>query len=221
MNEPTLPFQVVVESVEKRAFASAIAWPGWCRSGKDETLALERLVAYAPRYARVAAKAGHAFPGRMTTDDLVVVERTPGNAGTAFGVPSRVADVDLHRVSSAEARRLTDIVIACWEVLAEIAAQAPPELRKGPRGGGRDRDKVVAHVEEAERSYARSIGVRLPPTAPIPEVRDAIVEVLGLNSDGSPLPGGAWTQRYAARRIAWHILDHAWEIEDRSEPAPG
>ena len=54
---------------------------------------------------------------------------------------------------------------------------------------------------------------------PIAEVRSAIVEVLGLNSDGSPLPGGAWTQRYAARRIAWHILDHAWEIEDRSEPA--
>jgi hypothetical protein len=221
VNEPTLPFQVVVESVEKRAFASAVAWPGWCRSGKDEARAIEQLASYAPRYAKVAAKAGHAFPERVTTDDLVVVERTAGNAGTAFGVPSRVGDVDLHRVASAEARRLTDIVIACWEVLAEIAAKAPAELRKGPRGGGRDRDKVVAHVEEAEHSYARSIGVRLPPTTPISEVRDAIVEVLGLSSDGSPLPGGAWTQRYAARRIAWHILDHAWEIEDRSEPAPG
>ena len=27
----------------------------------------------------------------------------------------------------------------------------------------------------------------------------------------------AWPVRYAARRIAWHVLDHAWEIEDRSE----
>ena len=98
----------------------------------------------------------------------------------------------------------------------------PPELRKGPRGGGRDRDKVVAHVEEAERSYAKSIGIRLPRTAPI---------------DGGPgrdrrgararqrrvaaARAAAWTQRYAARRIAWHVLDHAWEIEDRSEPTPG
>ncbi|MET0771670.1 MAG: hypothetical protein ABWZ82_01190 [Candidatus Limnocylindrales bacterium] len=221
MSEPTPPFQVVTETAEKRAFASAAAWPGWSRSGKDEALALEQLASYAPRYARVAAKAGLSFPERVTTADLEVVERTPGGSGTAFGVPGRVAEVDLHRVSSAEARRLTDIVIACWDVLADVVAAAPAELRKGPRGGGRDRDKVVAHVEESERSYARSIGIELPPTAPITAVRAEIVEVLGLNSDGSPLPGGAWTQRYAARRIAWHILDHAWEIEDRSEPHPG
>jgi hypothetical protein len=221
VSEPTLPVQVVIEAVETRAFASAVAWPGWSRSGKDEARALERLASHAPRYALVAAKAGLSFPERVTSEDLEVAERTAGNASTAFGVPGRVAELDLHRVSSAEARRLTDIVIACWEFLDEAAAAAPAELRKGPRGGGRDRDKVVAHVEEAERSYARSIGVRLPETTPIGDVRAAIVEVLGLNSDGSPLPGGAWTQRYAARRIAWHILDHAWEIEDRSEPTPG
>jgi hypothetical protein len=207
--------------VEKRAFASAAAWPGWSRSGKDEALALEQLASYARRYAVVVAKAGLSFPDRVTSADLEVVERTEGGSGTAFGVPGRVAELDLHRVSSAEARRLTDIVIACWEVLADVVVAAPAELRRGPRGGGRDRDKVVAHVEESERSYAKSIGIRLPPAAPITDVRAEIVEVLGLNSDGSPLPGGAWTQRYAARRIAWHVLDHAWEIEDRSEPTPG
>jgi hypothetical protein len=221
VSDPTAPFQVVIEAADTRAFASAVAWPGWSRSGKDEALAIERLVGHAPRYALVAAKAGLSFPERLTADDLEVVERAQGNASTAFGVPGRVAELDLHRVSSAEARRLTDIVIACWEVLDEVVAAAPAELRKGPRGGGRDRDKVVAHVEEAERAYARNIGLRLEPSTPIADVRSAIVEVLGLNSDGSPLPGGAWTQRYAARRIAWHILDHAWEIEDRSGSAPG
>lgn len=220
MSEPTPSFQVVIEAVEKRAFASAVAWPGWSRSGKDGALAVERLASYAPRYALVARKAGLSFPDRVAIDDLEVAERSAGNASTAFGVPGRVAELDLHRVSSADARRLTDIVIACWEVLDEVAAGAPAELRKGPRGGGRDRDKVIAHVAEAERSYARSIGLRLPETTPVTDVRDAIVEVLGLSSDGSPLPGGAWTQRYAARRIAWHVLDHAWEIEDRSGPAP-
>jgi hypothetical protein len=221
VREDATRLPVIIEAVEKRAFASAVAWPGWCRPGRDEAQALEALARYAPRYALVAARAGIAFPSPVAVEDLEVAERDAGNASTSFGVPGRVAELDLHRVSSAEARRLTDIVIACWDVLADVAASAPAELRKGPRGGGRDRDKVVAHVEEAERSYARSIGVRLPADTPIGEVRAAIVEVLGLSSDGSPLPGGAWSQRYAARRIAWHVMDHTWEIEDRSEPAPG
>jgi hypothetical protein len=221
VREDATRLPVIIEAVEKRAFASAVAWPGWCRPGRDEAQALEALARYAPRYALVAARAGIAFPSPVAVEDLEVAERDAGNASTSFGVPGRVAELDLHRVSSAEARRLTDIVIACWDVLADVAAGAPAELRKGPRGGGRDRDKVVAHVEEAERSYARSIGVRLPADTPIGEVRAAIVEVLGLSSDGSPLPGGAWSQRYAARRIAWHVMDHTWEIEDRSEPAPG
>ena len=87
---------------------------------------------------------------------------------------------------------------------------APASLRKGPRGGGRDRDKVVAHVEDSERSYARSIGLRPAKDAPIDEIRAHVMEVFRLGTDGSPLPGGTWPLRYAARRITWHVLDHAW-----------
>jgi hypothetical protein len=29
-------------------------------------------------------------------------------------------------------------------------------------------------------------------------------------------PGAAWQARYVIRRCAWHALDHAWEIEDKS-----
>ena len=57
--------------------------------------------------------------------------------------------------------------------------------------------------------------------------RRALLNVLGAASTGEPLkergpeaplkaPGKRWPPRYAARRIAWHALDHAWEIEDRS-----
>ena len=46
----------------------------------------------------------------------------------------------------------------------------------------------------------------------------SILGVLGRRSDGSPLAGRKWPARYAARRIAWHALDHAREMEDRSEP---
>jgi hypothetical protein len=48
--------------------------------------------------------------------------------------------------------------------------------------------------------------------------RAAILTILREPSDGSPLADRRWTARYAGRRIAWHALDHAWEIEDRTEP---
>lgn len=214
------PIEVIIEAADKRTFASAVGWPGWSRSGKDETLALDALARYAPRYAAVARRAGLDVPGTVAPGELVVVERDEGDASTAFGVPGRVAELDLRPVTSAEAKRLALIVRASWETLTDVAASAPAELRKGPRGGGRDRDKVVSHVQDAEHSYARSMGLRLPASAPVEEVRAGIIEVLSLGSDGSPLPGGTWPQRYAARRVAWHVLDHAWEIEDRSEPAP-
>lgn len=208
---PTL--RVVVEVAGKRAFASALDWPGWARAGKSEALAIESLLAYRDRYAAIAALAGHRLPD---SPDVEVVERQTGNATTEFGVPGLVAELELVPVTSADAQRLVGLVRATWQWLEEVAASAPAELRKGPRGGGRDRDKVVAHVDEAERYYARSIGIRLPASTPIGEVREEIVRTLSLPSDGSALPGGTWPQRYAARRIAWHVMDHAWEIEDRS-----
>ena len=43
------PVDVFVESGRKRVFASALDWPGWCRSGRTEELAIEALAAYLPR----------------------------------------------------------------------------------------------------------------------------------------------------------------------------
>jgi hypothetical protein len=56
-----------------------------------------------------------------------------------------------------------------------------------------------------------------PPSdrAAVDAMRAAILEVLARPSDGSPVAGRKWPQRYAARRIAWHALDHTWEIEDK------
>ena len=105
-----------------------------------------------------------------------------------------------------------------------MAAKAPPTLRKGPRGGGRDRTRCVGHVVEADHAYAREIGLQPPepPAAddrpPSQAEREAVLDVLAQPSDGSPLADRRWTLRYAARRIAWHALDHAWEIEDRTDP---
>jgi len=101
-------------------------------------------------------------------------------------------------------------------VLDRVVEKAPPTLRKGPRGGGRDRDAIVDHVLGAEAGYARMIGLRLkqPPAsdaAAVREHRNAIVA--GIR--GGTKVGNRWPARYAARRIAWHATEHAWEIEDR------
>ncbi len=53
--------------------------------------------------------------------------------------------------------------------------------------------------------------------AAIEELREAIAAAVGAPSDGSPALQGGWTTRYAARRIAWHVLEHAWEMQDRAE----
>ncbi len=213
---------VSIEAGPKKVFASAVDWPGWCRAGKTEALALEALAAYAERYAIVAREAGLEI-ATVDVGDLDVVERVPGGAGTEFGVPSVVIDLDRRPVTATEAERIAGLVGAAWTVFDRVVAGAPAELRKGPRGGGRDRDKIVAHVVEADWGYSRAMGARLrqpDPTdrAAVDAERAALLDILREPSDGSPLDGHLWPVRYAARRIAWHALDHAWEIEDRSVP---
>lgn len=197
--------RVYLEVGAKRVFACALDWPGWCRSARGEEAALQTLLDYAPRYAAVA---GPAF----SATELVVVGRVPGNATTDFGAPDIRGRWDDEPLPPDEAARLTGLLEASWEALDAAIATAPPELRKGPRGGGRDRDAVADHVRESERSYGRTIGVRLPPRTPWPEQRAALAAALRAGA-----PAGSWPARYAVRRLAWHVLDHAWEIEDRAD----
>lgn len=211
---------VSVEATPKKGFATAVDWPGWSRSGKTEELAVAALQDYAPRYAVVASEAGLPFePGRYE-----VVERTGGAGGTEFGVPSSITDLDRRPVDAAEAERQARLVEAAWTVFGRVAAGAPAELRKGPRGGGRDRDKMVGHVAESDGYYAREVGIpgkKPDPTdhPAIEAMRAEMLEILRRPSDGSVLARRTWTSRYAARPIAWHALDHAWEMEDRIDPA--
>jgi hypothetical protein len=205
--------------------ASALDWPGWCRAARDEGAALTALATYASRYAPVAAQAGVRFPTTITLD---VVERTPGGSPTAFAAPEcrrpfpqTVAGVERTPTSAAAARRLAGLVGGAWATFDEIAAASPRELRKGPRGGGRDRDELIQHVISAETAYARKLGIRLKAPAigdvavPV-ELRLAIASVLGDRSDGSPVVPDGWTTRYTARRLAWHVLEHAWEMQERA-----
>jgi hypothetical protein len=210
---------VGLEVADRKVFVWAVEWPGWCRAGKTEQHALEALADYLPRYAKVAAKAGQRLP-KTAADRFEVVERVRGDATTEFGAPGAVAKTDREEVTPAVAKRAVALLQAAWDVLDEVAAKSPPALRKGPRGGGRDRDKMLDHVVGAEAAYARKIGIKHKPPAfddagAVEALRAEVVAALGAASDGSaPVPKG-WPPRYAARRFAWHALDHAWEMEDR------
>src|SRR5439155_3235038 len=211
-----------------RVFVGVLEWPGWVRAGRTESQALDALAAAAERYASVAEVAGLALP----VAEFEVVERVEGDATTDFGAPSAIPQADRTPLTAKEAQRLAALLGACWTYLDKVVAAAPAELHKGPRGRGRDRDKIVAHVLGAEEAYAGKLGIRrrdLPAegAGPGSVLRAALLDVLGAASTGEPLrekgpeatlkaPGRRWPPRYAARRIAWHALDHAWEIEDRS-----
>jgi hypothetical protein len=213
---------VSIEAGTKKAFATAVDWPGWSRSGKTEELAIESLIAHADRYALIARAAGEDFnPKRVDVD---VVEHVTGGGGTDFGVPEQVTQQDRRSVTAPQGARLAALVEATWDAFDAISATAPEELRKGPRGGGRDTSKIRDHVFGSEQSYAKVMGVKRKefPTSDrvaLDDLRAEMLDVLREPSDGSPLAGKRWTTRYAAHRVAWHALDHAWEIQDRSEPA--
>ena len=212
--------EVVIEAGDRKVFASALEWPGWSRSAKTRDEAIERLLQYGSRYAPVARLAKQDFPEAF---EVEVAQRLPGGSGTDFGVPSRIHEADTKRVTAAGAKRIAALVEAAWTTFDRVAAGAPAQLRKGPRGGGRDRDKMVRHVIESDWYYARELGIKAKQPEPgdrdaVDTSRKAVLEILGRPSDGKPLAGRSWTQRYAARRIAWHALDHAWEMQDRSEP---
>ena len=197
------PIRVYIEKGVKKTFASAADWPGWSRSGKDEASALANLAAYAPRYAPVARLAKVEFPKDAT--NLTVVERLKGNATTDFGAPGVPAKEESKPLIAKEADRMVALVEACWKYLENVRAGAPEELRKGPRGGGRDREKMYAHVLDAEMAYASALGVRLKE----PDRKALVAAFLNQAKDTK------WSARFAMRRTAWHALDHAWEIEDR------
>ena len=189
--------RVYLEVERAWAFACAVDLPGWQRRGKGEEGALEELEAYRDRYADAT--------GTRPEGELTVIGTLPGTATTRFGSPDVVGPWDAEPLSSKE----ISLVEACWEAFDRTAARVSDELRKGPRGGGRDRDDIVAHVREAERSYGRKIGARVPPRTPWPEQRAAILECLAEPTHE------AWPTKYAARRIAWHVLDHMWEMADK------
>jgi hypothetical protein len=218
---------IYLEIGARRTFAAALQWPGWCRMGRDEASALENLLEYGLRYARILHSTWLGFQPPDDISELAVVERLEGNATTDFGAPDIAPTSDAGLLDDTELRRLQTILEACWRAFdMTIEMAAGKNLRTGPRGGGRALEGIVRHVVEAEAGYLAQLGGKAPPsdTSPVsPEpIRQAILETLTASAHGEIAPygprgGKRWLPRYFVRRDAWHVLDHVWEIEDRLE----
>jgi hypothetical protein len=218
---------IYLEIGKKKTFAGSIKWPGWCRSGRDEASALQALADYAPRYAWVMQEQGIAFEAPADVSCFNVIERLKGTATTDFGAPDIAPASDDRSMDEGELQRQVHILWACWAAFDAAAWQATgKDLRVGPRGGGRDREGVIRHTLGADVGYLTRINqrVKLDEDTDLTAERDRIWKLIqqgletavrdGLPASG-PRGGKLWTPRYFVRRMAWHELDHAWELEDR------
>jgi hypothetical protein len=215
------PVRVMLEQgKKKRVVACAFEWPGWDRSAKIGEDVLAVLSAYRPRYATVAELAG--FGAEFgATGKLKVVEHIEGNGMTDYyGVSGRAAAPENDPMTDAECERKIALLRASWTTFDDAAARVSPELRKGPRGGGREKDHIIRHVNGAEiHEFAPKVGVKVPlETRDDPDAlgayRDAFLEGIREHHARNE-PARSWALQFLIRRCTWHMLDHAWELEDR------
>ncbi len=197
--------RVYLEQGKNSVFAVSLDWPGWCRRAKTPDLALQALEDYRARYAKIVSVSFD--PGTLS-----VIGTTPGNVTTDFGAPDARGPWDEASLTPKELSRQLSILQDCWNYFDDVVDHAPAVLRRGPRGGGRDRDAIADHVREAERHYCSRVGFRVAPRTPWDEQRDVVLTTMR-----SVTQHAKWTTAYAIRRCAWHIVDHAWEIEDKSD----
>lgn len=213
---------------QKKTIATAVDWPGWCRGGVDQASAQQKLWEYGSRYAAVMVKAGLEFIAPASVSDFNPIEPLPGNGSTDYGVPGLIRDSDQVSPTTDEAKCWNILLLAGWQALDEAANKARSgELSHGPRGGGRDLDRLLLHVYEAEFSYLTSLGITAKPaeislTAAVCEQNRATI-LAGIASANhgeaakiGPRGGRRWPVRYFVRRLAWHLFDHLWELEDRT-----
>ncbi len=223
----TAKINVFFESGRRRVFAGAVDWPGWCRSGSDEQSALQALCDYAPRYAAILNAAQIEFQPVSSPQDFVVVERLVGNASTDFGAPNIGLPSDERPLGESEFLELQRLLMACWQGFdVAVLSAANRELSKGPRGGGRDLVGIVEHLLGSDASDLAHLAFqfqirsgeglelelgRTRQTMLNALARAALGELPSFGSRG----GEIWTARRFVRTIAWHCLDHTWEIQDR------
>lgn len=204
----------------KKFVAVAPDWPGLERGAKSVEDAVEMLRSYLPRFAPVATLAGMGaqFAALKGVD---VVEQYQGIGSTDFwGISFSFSSIDNQKVSMKELDRDLTLMRACWTFFDDVRARVSGEMQKGPRGGGRDRDRIVLHTCGVEQDWARKVGVRAPndevitSTKGLEAYRDAYCAAIReFHAEGKMARN--WPLRFLVRHTAFHTMDHAWEMEDK------
>lgn len=219
-----MPVRVVVQHGprDKKVAAVAIDWPGWSRGARTAADAMELLDAYRARYRSVADRAGLAAEFDRA-GDLEVVEDHVGVGSTDYwGISFAPSSFEQEPMGADELDRKIGLLEASWRYFDDVAARVSAEMQKGPRGGGRDRDEIVRHALGWERAdLAKRVGVVVDPIVPptpdgFSSHRDEFVAALRTyNAEGRMARGRNWTIALLLRHTAFHVLDHAWEMEDK------
>jgi hypothetical protein len=205
----------------KKVAAVAPDWPGLERGATTGEAAIERLLSYVPRYATATKLAG--MQAAFTNDAITgvdVVEQYPGTGSTDFwGISFAFSSIDRQAMSDEALERELTLMRACWAFFDDVRSRVSAEMQRGPRGGGRDRDRIVSHVVATELDWAKKLGVPAPHNALLTNEelnahRDAYCKAIrALHSQGKM--ARTWPLRYLIRHTAYHTLDHAWEMEDK------
>jgi hypothetical protein len=204
----------------KKVVAVAPDWPGLERGAKTGGAAIETLQSYLPRYAPVAKLAGMDAPFAAIRD-VDVVEEYQGTGSTDFwGISFAFSNIDERGMSGEELERSLSLLRACWSFFDEVRSRVSAEMQKGPRGGGRDRDRIVGHTLGVEQDWAGKLGVHTPQGAVVTDdeglaaYRDAYCNAIRtFHSEGKR--ARTWPLKFLIRHSAYHTMDHAWEMEDK------
>jgi hypothetical protein len=222
MTVPANRLRILLEVGKKRrVVAAATDWPGLDRWGTSEDDAIAKLQAYLPRYAGVAGRAGlaDAFARARTIE---VIERTPGSSSTDFWGIAHVPSVfEAEPMSDADLERRLTLLGAAWAEFDAIAQRSPSVLKPAGRTEGRPRDSVIRHVYGSEpEQMTRKVEVRTPldevqTPAGLDAHRLATLEAIRAYHDAGR-NARTWPIPFLIRRIAHHVMDHGWELQDRA-----
>ena len=219
-----MPVRTVIERGprDKRSVAFAVDWPGWSRGARSAELALETLETYRERYLPVAGLAGMSreLDG---AGPLEIVEDKVGTGSVDFhGMSFAPSAIEQEPMGEAELERGITLLRACWAFFDDVAARVSPEMRRGPRGGGRDRDRIMRHTIRTEsEDFAKQVGLRIPEGAALTpdglrEHRESYVAAMRAYNAGEVARRmRSWTLPFLIRHSGFHMLDHTWEMQDK------
>jgi len=218
-----MPVRVVIERGPKgkKAVAFALDWPGWSRGAKTPELAVETLESYRERYRQIAEAAGMGTRFKREGRFEIIEDRVGPGSTDFWGISFAPSATEHDPMSAKELDRKVSVLQTCWEYFDKVGKRVSAEMLKGPRGGGRDRDHIIRHTIRVEsEEFAKRLGLRIPEEGALTPAglrshRKNYIAAMRAYNAGEGKRMKSWTLPFLIRHSAFHVMDHAWEMEDK------